>query len=476
MATNITALRTYHRGLAHFASLPVNNLSAQSWVATVPMEQFAQMADIANEARVGATGGPISQRPLDASHSFRLAKYLMRAMVSAALHAAERDSSTEPDVLASLQLMHRTLGAQPVFALQPFVVSVRQQDRGELSTQRTENFEVLTIANKSKLWVIDGQHRVHAIRAFRDFLYEVHVRNHYPSIKIGDTDGFCLYSDSSTPRTEVEGQAWRRVEYQFNQCDVALNIFTDLDISQEKQLFHDLNNLGKPVDGGLAFEFDESNPVNLWIKRTLIPHILGGPQKVASRDQKNWDVDEGRYVRKDLAAVNAFLFLRKTSVKTAEPRHVTPEAVTVASDFWKAITSVKGMGGPGAKKAVVLAQPVVQKALARLVNEFGIHKSKRASAASNAARQATLKTVLAGIGSIDWHHTNPLWRAWLMDDPESKFRGLTPYLPKDRAKAKGEFATIDNNRVRFGVKHNEIASALENLIRYQLKLPPKRGR
>ena len=324
--------------------------------------------------------------------------------------------------------------------------------------------------------MIDGQHRVHAIRAFRDFLYEVHVQNHYPSVTIGDTQGFYLYGDGSTPRTEADGQAWRRVEYQFSQCDAPINVFTKLDIAQEKQLFHDLNNLGKPVDFGLAFEFDESNPVNLWIKQNLIPKILGGPVMVGNRDQKNWDVDEGKYLRKDLAAVNAFLFLRKTSVKNADPRHVTPATTAVAAEFWTAITKVKGMGSPGAKKAVVLAQPVVQKALAKLVHEFGIHKSKGASAATTEEKHAALKAVLTGIGTIDWRHSNRLWRAWLLTKPESEFPGITPYLPKDRAKAAGEFATIDNNRVRFGVKHNEIASALENLLRYELKLPRKKGR
>ena len=112
------------------------------------MDQFAQMADIANEARSGTTGGAITQRPLDPNHSFSLAKYLARAMVTAALDAARRDSSTEPDVLASLESIYTTMGGQPVFALQPFVVSIRPQDRDELNVQRMDNFEVLTIANK----------------------------------------------------------------------------------------------------------------------------------------------------------------------------------------------------------------------------------------------------------------------------------------------------------------------------------------
>jgi hypothetical protein len=477
MNAEIQAVRSFHRGLSHFATLPVNNLSTESWAATIPMERFAEMAEIANEARTGLQGGTITQRPLDPTHSYRLARYLMRACVAAAMRAAEKDKSMDPQVFAALESIYRTLGGQPVFALQPFVVSIRQQDRPLLQTHRTDNFEVLTVANKTKLWVIDGQHRVHAIRAFRDFLYNVQVSNLYPAVTIGSAEGgHYLFGDSSTPRTEAAGQAWRLVEYQFSQCDTAVSIFTTLDLMQERQMFHDLNNLGKRVDDSLAFAFDESNPINLWMKRELIPNILGGVGNVVNKDQKNWDVDEGKFVRKDLAAVNAFLFLRKTSVKTAEPKHVTTDTIKVGNRFWKEIVKVPGMGHAGSKKAVILAQPVVQKALALLVNEFGIRKSKGDQSTDGAAKLEMLNRVLDGIGTIDWSHANKLWRAWLLDNPESTFQGIRKYLPKDMAKAKGEFATIDGNRVRFGVKHNEIAPAVANLIRFALQLPPKKGR
>ncbi len=131
------------------------------------------------------------------------------------------------------------------------------------------------------------------------------------------------------------------------------------------------------------------------------------------------------------------------------------------------------MGAPGAKKAVILAQPVVQKALALLVNEFGVRKPKKGMAGKN---QVALDTVLNGVGKIDWRHSNKLWSVWLSDNPERDSPGITPYLPKDIAKAKGEFATVDHSRVRFGVKHNEIAPAIANLIRYSLSLPAKKGR
>ena len=41
------------RGLKRFESLPVSNLARMSWTATMTLEDFAAMAEVANEARVG---------------------------------------------------------------------------------------------------------------------------------------------------------------------------------------------------------------------------------------------------------------------------------------------------------------------------------------------------------------------------------------------------------------------------------------
>ncbi len=93
-SVDIDAIRSYARGMTHFSSLPVNNLSTPMWVATVPMEQFAQMADIANEARVGVEGA--TQRHLHSEHSYRLARYIQKAAVDAALKAALRTATLKP--------------------------------------------------------------------------------------------------------------------------------------------------------------------------------------------------------------------------------------------------------------------------------------------------------------------------------------------------------------------------------------------
>jgi hypothetical protein len=470
MKPAITAVRASRlRGLKEFESLPVCNLATRSWAATLTLEEFAQMADVANEARVEADLK--TQRELFPKHAIGLARYLLKALVSAAAQKEEQDSAADSAVVKCLRAIRRQLGTQPAFALQPFIVSIRPQDHEQFDVTSTDAVQLLKISSKAKFWVIDGQHRLCAIRAVSNFLDLVQNHATYQPVQIGEGFAEYLFGAAESPLTLPMRQAWRRVQWQFAHCDVAANIFVDLDIEQERQLFHDLNNLGKSVESGLAFDFDQSNPVNMWIKSELIPKLVKS-ERVVNKDQKNWDEDQGHFVRKDLVAVNAFLFLRRTSVNGAEPRHVAPESCKVAMRFWQQILAVPGMGLPGAKKKVILAQPVVQKALALLINEFGMPRHRKAGKPQPPRDRVVADRILAAIPEIDWSHANPLWSVWSLSRPR-QFPGIQPYLPKDPAKAKGEFATFDKKRVRYGVKHNEIARALATLIRYELDLPPK---
>ncbi|MEJ0034832.1 MAG: DNA sulfur modification protein DndB [Gammaproteobacteria bacterium] len=407
MKTDVAAVRVNKlRGLKQFETLPVRNLGARSWAATLTLEEFAQMADVANEARVEADLK--TQRELFPKHAFGLARYLLKALVSAAVTQIEESPKADSEVVKSLRAFRRQLGVQPAFALQPFIVSIRKQDHDQLTVTTSGALDLLTISSKAKFWVIDGQHRLCAIRAVSSFLDSVQNHATYQPVRIGAEFAEYLFGEADVSLTPSLRQAWRLVQWQFAHCDVAANVFTDLEIEQERQLFHDLNNLGKSVEAGLAFDFDQSNPVNMWIKSELIPKLIKS-DRVVNKDQKNWDEDQGNFVRKDLVAVNAFLFLRKTSVNGAEPRHVTPESCRVGMRFWEQMLAVPGMGQPGAKKKVVLAQPVVQKALALLINEFGMPRHRKAGKPKPARDRAMADRILSAIPKVDWSHSNPLW-------------------------------------------------------------------
>ena len=68
-----------------------------------------------------------------------------------------------------------------------------------------------------------------------------------------------------------------------------------LNPDEKRQLFHDLNRLGKKVDTNLALQFDNSNPINLFIKDRLIQDLGIG---VSETDVKDWDDDEGKLPRR----------------------------------------------------------------------------------------------------------------------------------------------------------------------------------
>src|SRR5207245_5407827 len=121
---------------------------------------------------------------------------------------------------------------------------------------------------------------------------------------------------------------------------------------------HDLNNLTKKVAPSLAFTFDDSNPVNGFVKGHLI-EAEGAlfKDKIVERDSAPWGEDKGVITRKDLMAINALLFLNKSNARGAIPQDVVSN-LDYAQRFWGAIAKIQGFAAPQAKLKTVAAQPV----------------------------------------------------------------------------------------------------------------------
>jgi hypothetical protein len=236
-------------------------------------------------------------------------------------------------------------------------------------------------------------------------------------------------------------------------------------------MFHDLNNLGKKVEESLAYKFDEANPVNHFIKHELVLHEDDGgffKPRLVEKDVVDWQDDEGQLSRKDLIAVNAVLFLNKTNVAGAQPAIVEARK-DVATRFWEAINEIPGFGEPGAKNRTVAAQPVVLKALAKLVFDFAFGKNPDPD---------SLELLLEGIkqSDIDFSHTNPMWRYQELTAADIKKFALTEleeYLPPMDSGANRDLGKYDstNKVMRFGAKHNDIFPVLGDMIRWKLGLP-----
>lgn len=248
---------------------------------------------------------------------------------------------------------------------------------------------------------------------------------------------------------------------------VKIEFHLGLAIDQERQLFHDLNNLGKKINVSQATEFDQGNPINNFVRVVLEDGIGIATNE---RDSKDWARDDGAMLRKDLAAINSIAFLNKTNARTATPLVVTERQEDIAS-LWEAICALPGFGEEQAKVKTVAAQPVVLKALAKLTFDL-LYSNRRPEDG-----RERFDRLIANLGDIKFEHLNPMWRYYQMTEDERSdpaIAGLAEYLPA------GGLVTSDSNRdlgafqgglMRFGAKHNDIYPILGDMIRWKMGLP-----
>src|SRR5471030_1397775 len=178
-------------------------------------------------------------------------------------------------------------------SLQPLVTNVRDigVNGRELRAERitasndgsTVGFKVY-MSQKNILWVIDGQHRREAMNMVFEFLDNVIKSRAYP--KKGS-----LYDSPTQDVSHEELLAWQAAHESARAFStVSVEMHLGLLPLQERQLFHDLNNLSKKIDKNLALKFDNSNPINLFIKEILIEEL---GVKIIEKDVRDWKDDEG---------------------------------------------------------------------------------------------------------------------------------------------------------------------------------------
>jgi hypothetical protein len=316
----------------------------------------------------------------------------------------------------------------------------------------------VSIPHSVVMWVIDGQHRRWAMAHVVEFLR--HVQHHQAYPKKGS---LFPYNGNGPAVSKDVLPLWREcLQIALTHCTVTVEAHVNLTAAQQRQLFHDLNNLGKRVEAGTAFGFDNSNPVNLFIKNHLIESSDPG-LKVVDKDIVDWSEHDGSIARKDIVAVNAILFLNKTNVRGATPPKVAKMEAT-AMRYWRAVKTIPGFGEAGAKQKTVAAQPVVLKALAKLVYDFSVGKW---------ADTEQLDDLVEGISSMDFSHENRIWRYYTLDEQgrDAEFPGLKDFLPPD-ADGNRDIGSVDENgMMRFGAKHNDIYPIIGDMVRWKLNLP-----
>ncbi|MDZ4382969.1 MAG: DNA sulfur modification protein DndB [Parvibaculum sp.] len=443
-----------------------HNLGNRTFLMQMPMHEFYGMSEVANNPE--RDGDAIAQRKLDPNHAHKLALYMLKGLISAAI---ERREILSRDANPTLNVFMERLGRQPYMAVQPLVVNIRSCDlrgtdiRGDRMLDQksgeTAAFKIY-LAQRHVLWVVDGQHRRKAMQLIFDFLESIRANRQYPK-----KNNLAAFKDGEAV-TADELLAWDECfEVARTYCTLLIEVHLGLGTAEERQLFHDLNRLGKKVDTNLALQFDSSNPVNLFIKNELIDRL---GLEVIEREVKNWADDEGGIARKDLVAVNALLFLNKTNISSATPGLVEGKT-DLAYRFWTAVQAIPGFGEDGAREKTVASQPVVLKALAKLVYDFSFSNRRPENG------EELTNTLLSSLTDIDFGHDNPMWRFYEMsaeDADRSGLAGLASFLPAEDT-GNRDIGSFQGGFMRFGAKHNDIYPILGDMIRWKLGLPPRKG-
>jgi hypothetical protein len=438
-----------------------HNLGNRTFLMQMPMHEFYGMSEVANDP--GRDGDTIAQRKLDPKHAQNLAVYLLKGLLSAAID--RREVLGKPFNLTMNEVMAK-LGRQPYMAIQPLVVNIRSCDprgkdiRGERmvdqKTEETASFKIF-LGQRHVLWVVDGQHRRKAMQLIFEFLESVRATRQYS--KKNNLAGF----NDGEPVSSDEITVWEECfEVARTYCTLLVEVHLGLLPPEERQLFHDLNRLGKKVDSNLALQFDSSNPVNLFIKEQLIEKLN---LSVVEVDMKNWADDEGGISRKDLVGINSILFLNKTNISSATPPMMDGKT-DIALRFWTGVQAIPGFGEDQAREKTVAAQPVVLKAIAKLVYDFSFSNRRPANG------DDITDDLLSRITDIDFSHDNPMWRYYEFT-PEQKLEnglvGLEKYLPLDED-GNRDVGSFQGKFMRFGNKHNDIFPLIGDMIRWKLGL------
>jgi hypothetical protein len=443
-----------------------HNLGHRVFTMSVPFRKFFEISAVANDQSVGA----VAQRPLDPAHAKKLAVYMVKGLVSA---AKMRRIAAGKDVPSDFDYLLRILGEQPYFSIQPLVCNLRNVPPGatgpggvrgfrlETATGETAAFRIF-LSERHVLWVIDGQHRRYAAELALQFLENVRRTRQYPG------KGSLISMDKTKLMSDGEMLVWNEAwEAARAYATLTLEVHLGLTVDQERQLFHDLNRLVKKVDPSLALQFDSSNPITQFIKRSLAGDL---GMHLSDSEPKDWSDDTGALVLKDVVAVNAVAFLNKGNISGATPAVVEPRE-PVVFDLWSRIVEIPDFGADRAKEKTVAAQPVVLKALAKIAYDFNF--SNRRIPSSEEFWSAFLDKIV----DIDFSHSNPMWRYYEMSDyqrEQNGLEGLSAYLPEDTGSANRDIGLHQNGQMRFGAKHNDIYPLVADMIRWASGLPKRR--
>ena len=443
------------------------NAGNRTFTLLMSLFELHEFTAVANDP----SAGPISQRKLDIPHATNIGIYILKSLLTSVERRYIKHGKEVPEKLK--QMLHN-MGRQPYMSIPPLVASFRNclpngtnlaVEPLVSATDGTACFKIY-INHGDVFWIVDGQHRRKGIQLVYEFLDYMTTYKKYPG-----RGSLYQPSEKTENISAQEVGIWSECVEISKGCTASLEVHLGLDADQERQLFHDLNNLSRKVEKSLALQFDNSNPVNRFIKEVLIDDLFYNEgYSVFETDKINWSDTSVGITRKDAVAVTSHLILNKSTINNATPLMIEGKEET-ARKFWENILKIPNLLEPSPRKNTVAAQPVVLKALAKLTFDFFFGKNKDWV---NPANQSIL---FEGIPNFDFTHSNPLWRYYNLTPDEIihyDLESLKDYIPLDE-EGNRDLGSYDSaGEFRFGAKHNDIFPIIGDMIRWRLGLPKRK--
>ena len=281
--------------------------------------------------------------------------------------------------------------------------------------------------------------------------------------------------------TAEELEVWTAAMTEFGTAfTVDITVHLGLNAEQERQLFHDLNVLGKKPSNAQALAFDAANPVSKYVAERLAPDgFVHGLRVVdAGHKKSGTKLDEPAIYRDDMVNTCAILFRGAFNQSGITPVDVMGSE-DYADRFWEALARQPQWAELGREKITLLAHPTMIKAMAFLVRSFHNGEEARDAKIAHVKRDAIVQAIADGV--VDFAHSNPLWRVYLMspEQREAEFPGIEDYITPDAVRRPYGLWDDDAKRLQLGPNTRDIARYLADLVRYQLReqvsLDPRPG-
>ncbi len=298
------------------------NQGLPTFTGRLTLEQFADLTVVHNRRwaeAAGETFDSVTQREIIDAHANGLAIFMLQGLVAATLLRKE-GSDFGDEVVHELDQIQDKIGRSSHYGLpQVTLVLTTAPDFAEISSVPASTAVKLFLPAGTLFVVADGQHRREAARRVRELLSRIVTDRRIPK-------NSKIFSAPGEPMSAIELDAWIAIQDTFRSWTmISFEAHVGLSVDQARQMFTNYNCNVKPVRLDLNLVFDQSNPLNRfakeWVQTEIATHSGGTP--VLDLRQ--------------LASIHGFLFLGKTSIKTA-PYNVA-DSITVAKEFWTTILS-----------------------------------------------------------------------------------------------------------------------------------------